>query len=51
VRLDDRTRERLDRVAAELSKRAAGAPIPRSEVTRKAIEHGLLALEKSLGLE
>lgn len=51
VRVDDDIERRLHRIAAELSKRANGITVTRSIVIRRVIDHGVSALEKSLGLK
>lgn len=48
VRLPDETIARLEAVADQLSARAAGAKVARSEVMRMAMERGLASLEKEL---
>jgi hypothetical protein len=50
IRLGEELLARLDRVTAEMSKRAAGADVPRSSAIRLALERGLDALEAELGL-
>lgn len=50
VRLSAEAVERLDRIAAALSDRAAGAPMNRSSVVRVAVGRGIDALEAELGL-
>lgn len=50
IRLSDELIERLDRIADELSTRAAGARVSRSQAIRAGIERGVLALEAELGL-
>jgi predicted transcriptional regulator len=51
IRLDPDVASQLVRIAEELTKRAAGAKVTRSHVARMAVERGLPALEKELGLE
>lgn len=46
IRLEPQMIERLDRLATQLGRRAAGAPILRSVVLRLALERGLAALER-----
>jgi hypothetical protein len=51
VRTDDGDLEaRLDRVAAELTKRAAGVPQRRTAVARSAMLRGLEAMERELDI-
>lgn len=50
IRLDPALLERLDRIAEEMSQRAAGAGIARSEAARAALLRGVEALELELGL-
>lgn len=50
LRIDETILERLDRVAAALSERAAGARVPRSDAIRIALERGVASLEQELGL-
>lgn len=50
VRLEDDTIERLDRLAAALTQRAAGVKVSRSSAMRVTIERGLDALEAELGI-
>ena len=42
---------RLDAIAAEMSRRAHGAHLKRSDAIRASIERGVAALEKELGIE
>ena len=49
-RLEPEMGERLQALADELAKRAAGAPVTRSHVARMAVERGIPALEEELGL-
>lgn len=42
--------ERLDRIALELAKRAAGVPYKRAQVARHCLEKGVAFLEKELGI-
>lgn len=51
VRLDPARVDRLDAVAAEMTRRAAGAEVKRSDAARVAMERGINSLEKELGLE
>ena len=51
IRLDPDVASQLVRIAEELTKRAAGAKVTRSQVARMAGQRGLPALEKELGLE
>lgn len=44
------TVERLDRIAEALSERLPGRPLKRSDAIRAAIEKGVEALERELGL-
>ena len=41
---------RLDVIATELSKRAAGVDVNRSTVARRALETGVEAMEKEIGI-
>lgn len=50
IRLSDELIERLDRIADELSTRAAGARVSRSQAIRAGIERGVAGLEAELGL-
>lgn len=51
VRTDEADLEgRLDRVATELTKRAAGVPQRRATVAKHALERGLAAMERELGI-
>jgi len=50
IRLDEGLLARLDALAEELTKRAAGARVGRSSVMRLALERGLASLEGELGL-
>jgi hypothetical protein len=50
ARLDGDMLARLDKIAEELTKRAAGASVNRSAVVRLAVDRGVAALEKELGL-
>jgi hypothetical protein len=47
----DEVEHRLDRVAAEVAKRAAGVRVTRSTVARSALLRGLEAMENELGLK
>jgi hypothetical protein len=51
VRIDPTRVDRLDRVAAEMTRRAAGAEVKRGDAARVAMERGIDSLEKELGLE
>ncbi len=48
VRMPPELIERLDALAVKLSKRAAGAEVSRSDVTRLAVERGIAVLEAEL---
>lgn len=50
IRLEDDTIERLDRLAAALTERAAGVKVSRSGAMRATIERGLDVLEAELGI-
>ena len=50
MRLDDDATERLDRNAEELTERAAGAKLNRSDAIRVALERGMASLETELGI-
>lgn len=50
VRLDPEIVERIQAVAAELKRRAAGAPIAMTVPIRMALERGLPALEREIGI-
>ncbi|MGH7436951.1 MAG: hypothetical protein ACRENE_14860 [Polyangiaceae bacterium] len=50
VRLSDDTLERVDRVAAQLTKQAAGLQVGRSRALQLTIAKGLDALEEELGM-
>jgi predicted DNA-binding protein len=50
VRLDEDMIRRLDFLAAELSRRAAGLDVNRTDVTRAALGRGIDAMERELGL-
>jgi predicted transcriptional regulator len=50
IRLDPSLAERLDRIAAELSKRAEGTEIPRATASRTALVAGVEQMEERLGL-
>ena len=49
VRLDPQEIDRVDRLAARLSQRAAGAPLTRAATVRLAVNRGLDAIESELG--
>jgi hypothetical protein len=49
LRIDETTIGRLDRLAALMTERAAGAAVTRASVIRVAMERGLESLEKELG--
>lgn len=49
IRIDTALVGRLDRIAEELSKRAAGIPVTRSDTIRRALELGADALEAEIG--
>jgi hypothetical protein len=51
VRIDPSHVERLDRVAGEMTRRAVGAEVKRSDAARVAMERGIDSLEDELGLE
>lgn len=50
ARVEQETLARLDRVAAVMGDRAAGASISRSDAARVALELGVEALERRFGL-
>lgn len=50
VRTEAAVDERLDRVAEELSRRAAGMVVKRTAVAKTAMLRGLDAIERELGL-
>lgn len=50
LRLEQEILDRLDRIAAALSERAAGVRVTRADATRIALERGATALEAELGL-
>lgn len=50
VRLGADIQVRLDRVAAELTRRALGVVITGTDAHRKAVDLGLAVLERELGL-
>lgn len=50
INLDAPTLARLDAIAAELTKAAAGATVTRTNAARAALLLGMEALEKRLGL-
>ena len=50
VRIEEETQRRIDAIAKELSGRAAGVEAKRSEVARAALEKGVKALERELGI-
>ena len=51
VRVEPSRVERLDKVAAEMTRRAAGAEVKRGDAARVAMERGIDSLEKELGIE
>lgn len=51
VRVEEETERRIDIIAAELSRRAAGVEAKRGEVARAALEKGVTVLERELGIE
>lgn len=50
VKVDDELAERLDRLAAEMSARAGGAQVTRSNAMRVALERGMEALETEFAI-
>ena len=50
-RLDEELVGRLDALAEALSLRAAGVKVNRSAAARTALERGLSAMEKEIGIE
>lgn len=50
VRTEQSVDDRLDRVAAELSKRASGLVVKRGAVAKTAMMRGLEIIERELGL-
>lgn len=50
IRVSDAMVARLDRIARTLSDRAEGANVTRSDAARVALESGVDALERKLGL-
>lgn len=50
IRVSDAMVARLDRIARTLSSRAEGANVTRSDAARVALESGVDALERKLGL-
>lgn len=51
VRIEEETERRIDAIAAELSRRAAGVEAKRGEVARAALEKGVAVLEQDLGIK
>jgi hypothetical protein len=51
VRVEEETQHRIDVIAAELSRRAAGVEAKRGEVARAALERGVTALERELEIK
>ena len=47
---EDGLEARLDRLAAELSRRAAGTPLSRAKVAKTCMMRGLDSIEQELGL-
>lgn len=50
LRIEEEMLERLDRLAAEMTKRTGGVQVARASVIRNAIERGVAELERELGL-
>jgi hypothetical protein len=50
IRLENDLIERLDRLAAAMADRAAGAKVPRTSAMRIVLDRGLDALEAEFGL-
>jgi predicted transcriptional regulator len=51
VRVDEATEARLEDLAELMSKRAQGAEVTKSNVLRVALDRGLEALERDLGVK
>lgn len=51
VRVEPNRLDRLDRLAVEMTRRAVGAEVSRGDAARVAMDRGIAALEKELGLE
>ena len=50
IRVETELLDRLEAIAAELSRRSAGVAVKRSDVARAALERGAESLEQELGI-